>query len=820
MNIPHRVPASIASLGLSILFLLTAAIGCTRTEVPTPASIPTDAVAPDEGKPAPAVVLPPEAQEKKDALAGLFALAETGDYPVQWEEQINSREKRLRSITIATNVGALDGTFTVTVPPAVARAWSLFSECKVRGKGLENIRIVVSTAGGEKQTMKTVVSQATVYSGKCEQTQIGKNWQNCMLELYGAGELGTITFHAKQGLSPIFDDRAWSVLGGELPVLPVRVDLMGTTSRSIEGIKTLELDKFRRLYCSIDGPSEHGETLAYYKPKGFFPGRQMIKFGPLLEKAHGDVNAPKMTEDPNRPGWSDYSFFDRHYQPDEALIRRHKETYPSGFEYAMCLNNWPSWMQPGNLSIRNEKGTPAIELFDAAADLAGRFVEAEKRRIGLIAKYWEVKNESDIKSEWMYHWEKGYDGWQLLADFHNKVALAIKERTPDVMVGGPTSAWPKFDNGGENGFNLAREHLSFIDRTRDALDFYSYHFYEGGELIINDPGSDKNYGGFLAGRLEGDLDLLRNHMLLTDNVKPLIISETGTLTGGPDDVAHWINLKNYNAYMIRYMNRANEFRLIVPFLIPVTWWDKDAKGNLFAYQPDGSLELTKQQYYLDLWQDYEGDLVVAETATPRIFLHAVKQGNVVQLAINNMNPQRVRVDINADFGEAKIKSITQKRLWLDRGKLTFETSTLNGLTGIPLSVEETSIVTVTLDRPVESTSLLTEKTFYGDKILLKTGEPVEFEVNGPGEDVVAAKLRVCCGRENGFNQDLSVRINGTTFTKDLAYTGKPGHFFGYAEFTVPPESITKRNTVIVDIPQQGGTISTVALLVKFSQQPQ
>jgi len=87
-------------------------------------------VTPDEKTAAPPVVLPPEAQEKKDALGGLFALAQSDDYPVQWEEQVNSREKRLRSITIATNLPATDGVVMAKVSPAIARAWSLFSLAK------------------------------------------------------------------------------------------------------------------------------------------------------------------------------------------------------------------------------------------------------------------------------------------------------------------------------------------------------------------------------------------------------------------------------------------------------------------------------------------------------------------------------------------------------------------------------------------------------------------------------------------------------------------------------------------------------------------
>ena len=65
-----------------------------------------------------------------------------------------------------------------------------------------------------------------------------------------------------------------------------------------------------------------------------------------------------------------------------------------------------------------------VEHFDDAAELAAAYVEDQARDGGPTPTWWEVKNESTIKSEWDYHWRKDVDSWQLLADFHNRVAVA------------------------------------------------------------------------------------------------------------------------------------------------------------------------------------------------------------------------------------------------------------------------------------------------------------------------------------------------------------------------------------------------------------
>ena len=100
---------------------------------------------------------------------------------------------------------------------------------------------------------------------------------------------------------------------------------------------------------------------------------------------------------------------------------------PDEFDYAMCFDNWPSFMGVKNLpkGTFNERGTPDESYFDAAAQLASDWIRIEKETKGRTATYWEIKNETDVASEWAYHRYPGKDGWKLLADFHNAVADTV-----------------------------------------------------------------------------------------------------------------------------------------------------------------------------------------------------------------------------------------------------------------------------------------------------------------------------------------------------------------------------------------------------------
>ena len=87
------------------------------------------------------------------------------------------------------------------------------------------------------------------------------------------------------------------------------------------------------------------------------------------------------------------------------------------------------------------QGTPKVEYFQNATELAAAYVQDQIKDGGFSAQWWEVKNESTFQSEWAYHWreKEGIDGWGLLSDFHNQVADAVHEVSPSTRIGGPAA---------------------------------------------------------------------------------------------------------------------------------------------------------------------------------------------------------------------------------------------------------------------------------------------------------------------------------------------------------------------------------------------
>ncbi|ONI44395.1 hypothetical protein AN641_07485 [Candidatus Epulonipiscioides gigas] len=612
------------------------------------------------------------------------------------------------------------------------------------------------------------------------------------------------------------DTRAWEVLGGDKEVLDgITVNVDATNRLSIEGVTEFENRKFKTLYAYPIGHPDGYTVAEYYTQKDFMPGRQIYKFGPSLVTGY-DSYTPKLKEDTANPGYADYSIFPTLFSNGAPDISVFDRLYPTSLEYVLCFDNWPNWMVEGK---DIGKGTPAVEHFDAAADLAAKYIKAHDTELEGRGPTWvEVKNESTISSEWSHHGNPIPEyGWDVLADFHNITADAIKTESPDTLVGGPTAAWMALDNG---NFKEASRHTKFIDETAEHLDFYSYHFYESKDLVLND--TDTNYLGYLTGRLEANLDLLRNHMVNTNNVKPLVISETGTLHNGPDEPDYWIKLKNHNAYMVRYMNRANEFDIVVPFVIPATWWSPDSDNILWTYDERGKLYptpetgLTDMKYFIEMWDEYNGDLLPVSTndVNDNIYVHSAQDGNVIYIAVTNMNAQQANIDLNVILEDEQIQKIERTTTYLDMGELHFmDNEPMESLNDIFMHVEETSIFKITLNEAPTIDTTHTKMTYYGDKMLQDTGAPSNFVIQIPNTNVNSSILRVSVGRHGGFSAPLNVTINNYKFESyDMSFTNKADRYFGYVDFIVPVDILQEQNEITVSINQNGGKVSTVALI--------
>ncbi|WP_305766956.1 beta-agarase [Candidatus Epulonipiscium viviparus] len=740
--------------------------------------------------------------------------------------QVNDHEVRIQNITVPIEPFTLAANETkeIEIPADLARIMFIFSRLDAYGSGFKNKYIegisphVGNTGKVADQwigdTNYQVKTNSFAINHAKELSRGDQAYSGYKLKFTGPVVVDSLKLVEPNGASMTMDTRAWEVLGGDAPILDDIIVTVDATNRlSIEGITEFENRKFKTLYAYPIG-HPHGYTVAeYFTPKDFMPGRQIFKFGPSLETGY-DSSIPKLTEDASKPGYADYSIFPELFSNGASEIAVFDKLYPTDLEYVVCFDNWPSWTVEG---INNGKGTPAEQHFAAAADLAAKYITAHDAELEGRGPTWiEVKNESDITSEWSHH-ATSDNGWELLAEFHNITADAIKAENPDALVGGPTSAWMALDNG---NFSKAEQNLKFMDDTANHLDFYSYHFYESKNLVLND--TDSNYVGYLTGRLEADLDLLRNHMINTNNLKPIVISETGTLHNGPEESDYWIKLKNHNAYMVRYMNRANEFDIVVPFVIPATWWSPASDNILWTYDENGKFYptpetgLTDMKYFIEMWDEYNGDLLPAYSngVNNNIHVHSAQDGNIIYVAVTNMNAQRAYIDLDLKLQDEQIEKIERTTTYLNLGELHFvDNEPLDSLNDIFMHVEETSIFKITLNESPEINTTLTKTTYYGDVTLQPTGTPATFIINTPTDNVQSSILRISLGRHGGFNAPLNVSINDYNIESyDLSFTNKPDRYFGYVDYVIPTDILKTQNEITVTVPQNGGKISTVALI--------
>ncbi|MBT3374087.1 MAG: hypothetical protein HN742_16545 [Lentisphaerae bacterium] len=762
-------------------------------------------------EPVPSVTqLPPVALMEKARLESLFGEV-AKRYPCEVKDQVNEMIPRIHTVAWAEDLGEVNGEMRIPVPPDMVRVWKLFNDLRFYGSGLgkpgQAIHFETPTGNHEYGFWRDKDMMLAGHSNRMRPTD--DTYEGYTIVVKGRGRIDRVVLRSNHGVSAKFDDNPWSTLGKDKPIKRVKITVDATRRRAIAGSVRLEREKFWRI-PSHDGTHPDGIVAATYcAGKGFLPGRGIWKLDGLTRWGIGGL---KLKEDALKPGKPDYTAMAGLTLDADAKTMR-EAAFPRDFRQANCFDNWPPFMALKGTRVKNHRGTPAD--FHEAAKLASAAIGWQKATRGNADHWWEVKNESTITDEWVLHAEEGVDSWGELARFHNIMADTIHGDHPEVLVGGPTSAWMALHHG---DFGLGRKQLRFMDETRAYLDFYSHHFYEGKQLILSE--GDAFSGGYLMGRLEGCLDLLRNHMELTGNVKPMLVTETGTLADRNSEMGIWLNTKNMSSYLVRYMNQADKLDLVSLWLIPYVWWDKHSH-SLFNKGEDGKLTMDpKVGYFLDLWTDYRGDRLpsLVVTRDTNVHLHSVIDGNTIWVAINNLNPYRIHADLSLMAGSAKPVRVEQLRLYFDGGKVHFETVEHAELSAFPVAVEETSLIKIRLDRPSPATATLDERTFYGDKVLQPTGQPVVFSVKCPAGDIAQADLRICVSRDGGFSRKMTVVFNDRIIRRRMVITPqtKPGNYWGYVTVSVPPELVQRTNTVSVSVPEERGYVTTVALINAYT----
>ena len=625
-------------------------------------------------------------------------------------------------------------------------------------------------------------------------------------------EIDDLVFIAQKQIAPEFDAIPYVDLGSDRPRERVVIDVDTDHLLSIGGSADLDRERWFRMH---ETPGVVDQTFEKWAAeRGFLPGRGAFKFNPAL--THGWGGQETLKEDPQRPGGADMSFFTRH---DSGV--RNRQAIPLFQEkpYAMCFNDWPEFMAVPLVG----RGTPRVERFPEAANLAAAYVADQIEDSGYTAKWWEVKNESSVQSEWAHHWKEsqGIDGWGLLADFHNQVADAIHASSPGVHVGGPSSAYMQVQI---KDFDLFRNQARFIEETRGHLDFFSHHFYENALTLGAHARRGLGYSNYLLGRYEAILDMLRAHMHRVDNVLPILITECGSLQNGRQPSDNWLRLYAWNAYLTKSMQRPDQIVLFVPFVFLHMAWNPNSGDAAFAPKPDRKrhvgiedFEPTTISQYFELWKDFDGERLPVTFERRWLDVVAVHDGRRISLAVTNMGGRQIAVDLSGLAKRVGANLTSQTRLNYHKGEVVFEEEHRVNAAAVPIDVNETTIIRLHFERPLTPSKTLQQKRWYAGKTAVSgKEEPLSFDISVERpQQVRQARLVVGVYRRGGVTEPVRASLNGKDVQIDQGDAGEFTEFFAPLEVDVPAGLLEESNRVEL-VPQAGATITSVQLVTLSS----
>ena len=754
--------------------------------------------------------LSPEGQLRKSAHEFLFS-----EFANDRKCDYSDDKKILKEIVVSTERIEAIGDLVIELPEGAQRIASMFRHLVLRGENLDRVGNLSLEPYQTGATMHHSMQKPDIYRvqmGSMPTPKLGDPKIVLSAKTTGPVTITEVAFSSQGKLRTQFDDIPFRNLGDEHPVEKVDVQIDTSRELSVAGHIELERERFFRYYARPG--MHHHSAQQWAHERGFLPGRQISKMQPSLVKGYS-AKQPKLKESKTKKGFADLSFFEKY--DSTPTVTTAIEPFRD-IDYAMCLDNWPDFMSIKHVG----RGTPKVEHFDAAAELAGAVIAGQIKDGGRTATWWEVKNESTIKSEWDYHWAD--NSWDLLADFHNRVADEVHRQAPGTKVGGPSSAWMQVQI---KDFKLYKSQRKFMDATKGKLDFYSHHFYEDFNTIGAWERRGSTYSNYLTGRLEAILDMFRAHMHGTDNVRPILITECGSLQPGSGPSDYWLRLRSWSAYTHKFLQRPHEIDMSVPFAFLSVHWNPTSgnaafipKGKSKVSGPVESLKPTPVTYFFELWRDFDGRRLPVQHSRKWLDVTALHDGNQIHIALTNMGGQRIEANLTGIANES-VKSIQQKRLYYRDGEVHFEGSNqLNDLSSVEVDVEETTVVTIEIEEALKPTGATRRDFHYAAQTAVGSDQLPDdgFQISIPGlEEVTKAKLVIGVQKKGGLDKPIELTVNEKTVDLQQKWTHDINNLFAPIVINIPKSMLKPENTIqIAKYP--GLTITSVHFEVETDQQ--
>ncbi len=593
--------------------------------------------------------------------------------------------------------------------------------------------------------------------------------------------------------------------------VPVKLTLDATRQRFINGVSQLD----RAVYFQTHDRPEWGPVSQ--KVREEFKAEQvrdMWHFGPELIK-------DGLREDPTRPGWADLSFFEQKPIGVAGNYKSLRDRNPQ-LKTILSLDQYPDFM--------TVKGLPSNETpanYEAAAALLSALYNNIYKFAGMAPAYIEPFNECDIQDRWGYHWNPG--AWDKLSDFFNTVIKKMHEDHPEILVGGPTSAWPHW--GGKWPDYSVKGHKTFIEKTGHHIDFYGIHNYDNA-CLSGYQGWRANKANVTHGKGEAVLDFIRvyAHKKHPSRNVPILISEMGTVGDKKeyDEFKRWQRLRPMIPLTMMYLDRQDHMLMAVPFILTHAVWDNEyvhlykmEGGEPHPTMPRGRIGgkyvETEMALFYRFWLDVAGVRLPFRSADRFVDTAAFLDESRIYLVVHNKSGAPRILDFGCSLPEgAQIKDIKRKRLYFDGQKVVYEPGeNIEKVDGAVLEDDESSLFTIELNQAPRLASGVDEITCYAEAIEqpIEPGKKITFTIPVPvtGNPVVGGRLRLGLAAEGGFGENPRATWNGQEIKLETEFSKGIKSFFMPVECDLPADQIKTGNSLAIEFPSSKGMAVYVIL---------
>ncbi|MDZ8117624.1 hypothetical protein [Pontiella agarivorans] len=591
----------------------------------------------------------------------------------------------------------------------------------------------------------------------------------------------------------------------------VEVKLYPTVIRSIGGVTEFDRNQFITIH---EGPL-NSRLKEYYS---YLEDELDVRYG----RDGGSLSgaARNIPADPDRPDFPDIGQMKKRGKKHRERAGWRPDADPQQVrETVICTH--PERMHP---TPENNYAAWGPRTMEGAAEFYAYFLKYyftdETRPL-----YLEVLNEPFVHAD-----EIGTTA-EKMAEQHVHVAKRVKALNPDVKVGGYTAAWIEVEqNDFRHWFNWEK---MFIDTAGEAMDFFSYHTYDG----VNVTGEPRNRTG---ANTEGIMDLFDSYSFIRlGEAKPQVISEYGKIPGGgmanhiysPERTAK--QLSSLNGQLVMFMDHPDRIIKTVPFILGKGLWtyqpdrEKDAANPflLWRMKSDGSFVETQLSLFYHFWKGISGQWRWSTSSHPDVRVHLLADGNKLNLILVNLDQRDKTVHLSGfpDSGNGAVffRSLETHGLKprFHEGQLKRPPSTVKLYPG------HSMLLKFETETPVTALRTIREHRVYAADYMknIVADEAVAFEFPDTPTGKGTAFLRLTPGRKKGLAiLPERVLFNGAPLEIPTRWAGDDqagrSTFFGTLAIPVPAKLLEESNVAKIIYPDSGGRLACAVLQVNLLEE--